>query len=188
MAPGPPQKHEDNPRDVLLACGFLCLLALGCAVWWAYAGVSSLWTNARLREIPCRILSREMVARTYNMSRGGTTTTRFPEIEFAYEVNGAAYSSREPSVWGGSDSFGWGDGLQSRSPDELYEKYPPGSGATCWHDPADPSRAYLLKTVSFYWFINGFIIFGCVAYALCGMLWARRRLRAANACQARDAR
>lgn len=84
-------------------------------------------------EVPCTILDSEVAS--HSDSDG---TTYSVEVRYSYQVDWVEYTSNRYEFMGGSSS-----GYEGKA--EVVERYPPGSQATCWVDPEDPTEAVLYR-------------------------------------------
>jgi hypothetical protein len=88
----------------------------------------------RWPSVPCRVITSRV--QSHSGSKGGTTYS--VDILYAYTVNGREYRSNRYNFLGGSSS-GYGD------KDAIVRRHRPSSGATCFVDPHDPTRAVLQR-------------------------------------------
>lgn len=121
--------------------------------------------------VPCTIL--ESGVASHSDSDG---TTYSVEIRYSYEVEWVEYTSDRYEFLGGSSS-----GYEGKA--EVVERYPPGSRATCWVDPEDPTEAVLYR--GFTWpYLFALLPLVFVAVGGGGMVFALRSGRRRSAARA----
>ena len=86
------------------------------------------------QSVPCRVISSRV--QSHSGSKGGTTYS--VDILYAYAVDGKDYRSNRYDFMGGSSS-GYG------GKDAIVKRYRPGTKATCFVDPHDPTQAVLQR-------------------------------------------
>jgi hypothetical protein len=87
----------------------------------------------RWQAVPCRIISSSV--KTHDSGDG---TTYSVDIFYQYQFNGREFSADRYSFINGSSSGHAGK-------QEVVDRYPPGSSATCFVNPADPDEAVLVR-------------------------------------------
>lgn len=117
---------------VLLLVGLMFVLIGGGIGWFAFARPVLKIQQARSwSAVPCEIVSSRV--KSHRSSDG---TTYSVEITYRYEFAGRTYTSDRYKFMGGSSS-----GRSGKA--KVVARYPPGSQATCYVDPADPSEAVI---------------------------------------------
>lgn len=150
---------------------FLLFALLGGGIF-GFAFVRPLWRTAYAQSwpaVPCQILSSRVAE-----SSGSDGSTYRVEIAYTYEVGGIRHQGDRYEFLGGSSS-----GYEGKN--RVVARYPEGSLATCYVDPADPSQAVLSRRVS-PWFLMGLLpllFFGVGVYGLVFVLRGRRARPAA---------
>jgi hypothetical protein len=101
-----------------------------------------LWGGLRTlgwRATPCEVVS----SRVRSEFHGGLVsfTSYWPGVVYRYHVNGVTYRANAVNRTDVGSPWSYG-------PRRVARRYPPGSRATCFVDPADPSEAVLTRSVS----------------------------------------
>lgn len=132
-----------------LAALFASAVLIGCLLlWWLVGGLA--WRDWRIahdyREAQCEILDLRMGPTRFKTSKSffgkRRTASAQPIFAFRFEVDGKMVTAS------GYDSL---DGRDAKSAD--YSRFRIGEKYPCWYDPADPSKAVLVRTwrPSRYW-------------------------------------
>ncbi|MEM8737841.1 MAG: DUF3592 domain-containing protein [Planctomycetota bacterium] len=120
---------------------------------------------------PCVIQSSQLEQRTD--SDGGTTYKVL--MTFTYDVAGRSYTSETYSFFSSISTSG------AKGKRAIVQRYPPGSRAVCYVDPADPTRAVIDRSLSpTLWFAlipAAFVVIGVIGIAAIAMraggrIWA----------------
>jgi hypothetical protein len=85
--------------------------------------------------VPGVVLNSEVKVNRSRNSKGRTTTSYSPWVNYQYQVKDQTYT-------GARIGFGSGDYGRSKS-DKMIAGYPQGAPVTVHYDPADPSKAVL---------------------------------------------
>ncbi len=89
------------------------------------------------------IVSTSVETTTTTRAKGGGTSTSYePVVEYEYVVDGRTYRSKELSP----SSFVW---RSAGFAERVLERFQVGWQYPCWHDPDDPSEAFLLRETIF---------------------------------------
>lgn len=114
------------------------------------------------REVGCTVVSSEV-----RSHRGDDSTTYSVYILYAYEVDGREFRSDRYDFMGGSSS-----GYEGKA--EVVARYPPGSPARCFVDPANPGEAVLDRQFRGVYLL-GLLPLLFVAAGFGGLLYALRK-------------
>jgi hypothetical protein len=149
--------------------GFFSVFLLAGLAFFSFFAIPA-WKVIQARswiEVPCTIVSSGVGS--HSDSDG---TTYSIDVVYTYTVQGVEYRSERYEFLGGSSS-----GYEGKA--EVVAGYPPGSRATCWVDPEDPSEAVLYRGFTWFYLIALFpLIF--VAIGAGGMVFALRKGRASG--------
>lgn len=131
-----PTSHQSKPKSgriIFLLLG-LVFLGLGTAItwFWSWPVVRDAIDSNHWVATDCRVINSQVGA--HSDSDG---TTYSIDIVYSYEVNGRTYQSERYDFLGGSSSGRAGK-------QRVVEEYPPGSIATAYVNPEDPSQAVLV--------------------------------------------
>jgi hypothetical protein len=155
---------------------FGLFLAMGCVVsYFILWRPWSQWLAARFwEEVPCRIVSSQVTESSD--SDGGSTykvdITYTYVVEGGGEVRGSNYDFMKVSS----------SGYESKA--AIVARYPPGTQAACWVNPANATESVLNRDFSLTYLIGLFpLIF--VAAGAGGITWALRQGRKSPAAQGR---
>src|SRR5258708_10155534 len=107
-------------------------------------------TLTRYQPTQCTVLfARAVKSTTWSNVRGSKWTTRdtfWPEVTFAYQVEGRSYTAV------GYDNY---DGLTTGA--EVLASFRPNATVPCWYDPGRPQRAVLARTFSRAYYVSWII-------------------------------
>ncbi len=140
----------------------MIFLAIGS--WLAYEQQVKMQTYL---PVSARVISERIESHTSTDSDGHRSTSYKPVIKYEYEVAGRAYTSEEVTTTSLSSSRGWAQGI--------LDRFKPGQQVEAWHDPADPSSAFLLREAMFfpYIFVLFPMIFVCVGTGI--LFWSGKK-------------
>jgi hypothetical protein len=139
------------------------------AGWVAYAAIGSLYRTIRsysFESVPCIIDASALERRAEGSAEEPYRFT----VRYRYVVGGQEYHGERyrPGYYGSSDLA---------ATQRLAARYAPGSGASCWVDPEDPSWATLERAG---WLESVLVLLGALvvlAGAVGGIVWLWRRRR-----------
>lgn len=146
---------------------FAALFMLIPAVFVAI-GAGMAWRQHRkittYQPAPATVLATRVDRHVSHNSRGGSSVSYKPVVRYRYEAGGQTHESEEILPVSQSSSQSWARSIVSR--------YKAGQRTTAYHDPADPSSAFLLRQYTFfpYVFILFPMIFFVVAIGVAGAL------------------
>ena len=128
-------------RDLGCLVTALAFFAVG-ALFGSFFAVHA-WRDVRVftvwRPTSCTIVAKELG------SSGGSGSSRpsyRPQIAFRYEVRGKEYTCSGWDSWALSGGYGGGS---AKYYERVLDRYEIGSTYPCWYDPADPSKAVLVR-------------------------------------------
>ncbi len=103
------------------------------------------WRDVRIfttwRPATCTIVDKSLA------SRGGTGRSKpsyRPDITFTYEVGGRGYRCTGWDSWALAGDYGGGSAAYY---ERVLDRYEVGRSVPCWYDPADPTRAVLVRRI-----------------------------------------
>lgn len=151
---------------VVVAAGIV-----GVAVWRAVQAVREGRASEAWVARPCEILSSRVAATT---SGGDTPTTVYSvDVRYRYRVDGEGFEG---------DRYAVASSLDRATAEAAVASLPPGTHTECFVDPADPTRAVLVRGGQ--GSVLGLLVFGAllfVVFPLLAMgafhLWDRLRGR-----------
>ena len=140
----------DDAKVMGFGAAVLLLMTAILAPIWVWDGWQKFWRPYAVFEAAeCRVLSKRAVPAAAREK----DTLYFPELEFEVLARGARYRGL------GLDP--WKEGLTRAKADAVLARFEKGATYPCWHDPRDPSRAVLVRTVNSSWLASILIVFPC---------------------------
>ena len=126
---------------VFLVAGLAVMFFVGLKPAFQY------WQSGSWDRVPATVLSS-----TLNRSYSDGSTTYSVSAHYRYDYNGRSYSSHTVSQYGGSDNF---DDYWQRLASRLESARSRGRTVMAWVNPANPSEAFLDRTLRW-----GSLVFG----------------------------
>jgi len=172
---GPLGAPLSEPRSA--GCGpgclvpFFLLFAIAGGAFFGLAFARPLWKTVVAQswpEVPCQILSSRVAE-----SPGSDGATYRVEIAYTYQVGGIRHPGDRYDFLGGSSS-----GYEGKN--RIVERYPEGSRAVCYVNPADPTEAVLSRRFSPA-YLMALLPLLFVGIGVAGAVWALRGRRAGPA-------
>lgn len=105
--------------------------------------------------VPARVLSA-----TVEVNRSSDSTSYKPVVRYSYEVSGRSLQNDQVTILSMSSGRGWAQ--------RIIDRYPVGSTCTAWHNPEDPTDAFLLHEISFFPYI--FVLFPQIFFTIGAMV------------------
>jgi hypothetical protein len=102
--------------------------------------------------VAATIVAMDIEKHVSHSSKGGTTTTYKPIVEYRYEVDGRSYVSRTVFPLSESGSYGW-----ARS---VVDRFSPGQRVEAYRNSRRPEKAFLIRRYSFFPYF--FVVFASV--------------------------
>ncbi len=129
---------QKNKKPVIAAAFFVifALVGIGVLIPLFIMPMIRVLDARDWQSIPCRVLRSEVRSHDSDDS-----TTYSVHILYEYNVNGKTYRTDRYSFMGGSSS-----GYKRKR--LIVDRYPAGSNASCWVDPAQPTEAVLFRGFS----------------------------------------
>ena len=162
------RKNGLGSRIVQTAFGLLFAAIPSFAVFMVASDLRGTRAASAWTETPCTVLES-------SSESGGNGNWRL-RVRYRYEADGRTQESRR-WTWDDTDGSRSVDGIAKR--DELLARYAPGAAATCWVDPADPTRASLERASvgGHLAGIAAFSLFVLVGLAVAAAPWIPKRRR-----------
>jgi hypothetical protein len=161
-------RQRGGCATVFLVAFLGLFVAVGCGIGYFLSAVPlfRLWQARSWTPTACEVTSSRVV-RSDDTSRA--------EIVYRYEVGGRQYTADRYNFLTGTNS-------DSTVP-TMVASHAPGTKFECYVDPADPTRAVINRTVTF-WYLFGmifFVMFAGIPSAIgVAVLYGKRRDRAAT--------
>ncbi len=141
--------------------GLFLLIGLALLFAWVIPGTLKALDSSRWIQTPCKIVSSRVGT---NASSDGDT--HFVDILYRYTFEGREYTSDRYNIVGGSSS-----GRAGKA--DIVKKYPRGSQAVCYVNPARPREAVLRPGIT-PMALLGLIPLAFVAVGIAVLAWSRR--------------
>lgn len=143
--------------------GLFGLIFSGLAGIFLLAGIHFARQQARklatFRPVPAKVISSGVLSTTADE---GESSGHTPDIRYTYTTGGKTYETNTVLASGnnGTGGLAWAE--------QVVEQYPDGTTTTAYIDPADPSKAFLIREASVgpYVFILFPMIHFCVGLAV----------------------